>query len=1363
MLRYERGADGIWQPAGRYDVGFYDRKNEGPPYVRAGAAGGAAFGMGYDASGRIDPARPDSFVWMAGDGLCAPDGPCLDPASGTESDASQVTGLQGQDAATFEAVVPDAAFQPYPAPGPAYPATGPSRSYMIDVDASGTPTSEALARNDATRVGDVVVFQQAAEKPDLQIVKRAIDPACHAGGDCRFLVTITNVGEVPYSGPLTVSDTPAEGAELTVPPSDWTCKSPFAGFTECSHDPVDLAPGAEISFEVAVRVPTWWSRPVFENCVDLTTPGAGEDARTYNNHACGYGPTAEPGTTYYAPDLRLSKFGIGQCDWTGECWFVVRITNVGAASYSGPLGFHDAIGYPGATLVGWGPGPGWMCGPPGGSDFTCTHAPVTLGPGDFREVLLRVGAPPPTPGHTHVGNCGWIDWGGGPGDYNPGNEYDCAAVSRFPPGFPDATAMLDVRKEATDVCTDGAGPGGGWACHFVMRVTNVGGAPFFGPIEISDTPTDPAATFISVTAPWTCVPGAGAAGTQTCTRPGVPGGLQPGESAILWMALEMPAAVALPGTLENCATVASDHNGDGIAEDHTSCATSQICHAGLGGDCPPDLSILKGITSLDPCFPGLPCRFVVRVHNIGHLVYHGPVDVTDTPQPGAGPLTIVSAPAGAVCVAAGANHLCSYPGDMAPGSELVYLMDFLIPPGYPATSFENCASIPVGLENIVTSNDNDCSTAFVPFPDMGPGGSTECKRGEDCTLPLGMKNFGLLPFVGTAGVRGVLSPAVPIVSITPETSGVTCSITGVGTYECLGHNLTVQPGESAKWSAVIHIAEDFPADQITHTKDMVWPDRKVKDKRPENDRNVSIITIEGPQEPTPPTPTRVHDLKVEKRGEASCRVGQPCHFTVVVTNVGEDSYLGEVVISDDGLPSARLTSYSRPWTCLGSGGHFSCTHPSTTLAPGESITLTLSFTTDALTATAIDNCATLHWTDTSRLRAVQQRLNELGFAAGEPDGKLGPQTRRAIMDYQESVHVPATGEVDNTLMARCTSCGHRRHQRRKRPQLCSRHLRADVQCDHVHRRPGDQQSMRLPAEQRASAGRHQCLPLRAPARSPARAARCRTTSASARRGTEVRRLAANMFGCVPVITCKGGKVENNQCVCPTGTEVQQVSRNAYACMPVPPSITCRNGTVRNNECVCPRGLVVEQTGRNDYRCVKPQPQITCKGGKIDNNQCICPRGTEVQRVGPNAFACAPVRPTITCAGGTVRNNECVCRRGMVSEQTGPNAYRCVRPQPQITCKGGKVDNDQCICPRGTEVRQVGRNAFACVKPPPQIRCSGGTVQNNQCVCPRGMEARRIGDNLYRCVKSQAQTPQVTPSAPTRQQFQLMVPQRQVPQ
>ena len=47
---------------------------------------------------------------------------------------------------------------------------------------------------------------------------------------------------------------------------------------------------------------------------------------------------------------------------------------------------------------------------------------------------------------------------------------------------------------------------------------------------------------------------------------------------------------------------------------------------------------------------------------------------------------------------------------------------------------------------------------------------------------------------------------------------------------------------------------------------------------------------------------------------------------------------------------------------------------------------------------------------------AQAMLNERGFNVGTPDGVIGPQTRKAISEFQRSAGIPVTGEVDKNLL-----------------------------------------------------------------------------------------------------------------------------------------------------------------------------------------------------------------------------------------------------------------------------------------------------------------------------------------------------------
>ena len=50
------------------------------------------------------------------------------------------------------------------------------------------------------------------------------------------------------------------------------------------------------------------------------------------------------------------------------------------------------------------------------------------------------------------------------------------------------------------------------------------------------------------------------------------------------------------------------------------------------------------------------------------------------------------------------------------------------------------------------------------------------------------------------------------------------------------------------------------------------------------------------------------------------------------------------------------------------------------------------------------------------IQRAQASLNERGFDVGAPDGKIGPKTKKAIMEFQRSAGIPVTGKVDKSLL-----------------------------------------------------------------------------------------------------------------------------------------------------------------------------------------------------------------------------------------------------------------------------------------------------------------------------------------------------------
>ncbi len=1355
VLRYELGETGAWQGAGRYDVGYYDRGESGPPYIRAGAAGGVSFGMGYRENGDVDPGQPDSFVWMSGDGLCSPQGQCFDSSANTHDDGSEVSGLQGQAARPYEAFEPVTAFRPYPAPGPVTPSTGPDSAFMVDVDvntdANGDYSEESRTRNDATRVGDVAVFQPlpadgelmpvdegpvVAEWPDglpeegwipapppddgwflpppfpldTDLAIRKTGPAqCQEGVECTYVIRIRNVGSVAYTGPLAISDTMPAGATLASTSPGWHCVPGGATFRCITNAPAILVPGATAAIEVNILLPADVPGPSVQNCtnIDWFEMGTDDGPGDGNDDDCVTTPVTQ------GFDLGIEKIGPVQCAENADCTFHVAVTNFGPGEFSGPLALRDIMPA-GATFVA-AVGSGGTCTPSGG-DVNCLTGNITLPSGANTGLIIRIHLPGGIAGGT-ITNCTEINWAAmtsndGAADVHP--DSDCHTVNVIGgAGFFD----LSIAKRGPAHCNAGGD------CEYEITIANLGPDDYTGELHIQDNPPTPGLTYTGVAGPgWGC----GAAVPVNCNQAGGPHTLHPGDTRTMHITLHFPNPVA-SNPVFNCVEfrwgapgMPMDDNpapGAGDASDQN-CAVTLV-----------DTGFDAEVTKTGPadCYEGAACDFTVSVTNNGPGAIDGIMAITDTLPAGAtlegvdGPFFCNSAAPGTVT--------CFLTGPIASGATDDITVHTRLPDPVAGNTVENCASIDwstmppawiVGTH--YTSDDNAandgpaCATVHVLAADLAPWGATTCQLGSSCPIEVQVDNRGGRQFQGAAGLHGMLDPAVTISSIESQTPGFACNVTGTGQYECEGSNLMLKPGASAKIRMVLEIPADFPHRRIIHRKEMIWPDQQVKDDKPENDRHTSTIMIIQPEEPqeeakqpeepqeeqpqpVEPTPppavtAEVPDLSVEKSaGQGRCNAGQPCDFRVTITNNGSASYVGPLRVSDVTDPPGRLMSSGpRPWRCGARGGGYDCTHPATTLAPGESVDLSLTIAAGrGNRARSLRNCASLAWNIADQVRAVQIALNRLGFSAGRPDGRVGPNTRGAVRQFQESAGLPATGRIDEALL---------------------RHLFASW---------GDGDGN--------AANDNSCVTigLDQPVQPPP--------------------VAEPPLACPP-----GYAAYRNRNQVPRSSEVLRRTRGnqvLYCARPLPRAETCPPGfrqvSRQRAKDLVRQGWDIRQVG--NLMCARPveRPALQCPGGyKPYPNRNRIPRGYEVQ---------------------TVRGNGQVlyCARPRPQAETCPSGYRQVNRQ-----------RAKALVQQGWEIRQVG--SLMCARPGRQVtptqptrpNCTGGRVwdaRRNSCVCPGNT---RWDPKRNRCLQPQVLRPQVQPQVqqPQRQpqvinpQLQLIVPRVQ---
>lgn len=924
VLAYERDDKGVWQLKGRYDIGHYDRKNDGQPFLRANGSGGVDYGYGYGVEWHIDTARPDETVWMTGGTLCSPHGPCFSPDIGRSEDGSYVSGAQGTPVAAIEKLLPAEATKPYPAAGVPYPATGPLQSYIFDtdenLDADGNVIMAELTRNDATKVGDIEIYETCekekaeveepplveetpeieeppvvvetppeADIPDLEKVKTG--PAqCVAGGICPFTITITNRGPGVWSGPLQELDTLPPGALLWDyrPQPDWLCAQ-VAGTdnVNCLHTWVTLNPGDSVTLEVAVLLPAGVFGPV-ENCVqDVWLP-----SRDPNDPA-----------VILALEQALNSFGypVGPID-----------------------GVLDVVTMNGIMVL-----------------QADNGLPVTGVPD---QVLID---------QLFGGSAGL------PGDANPANDMSCHTVivvpqpaqpaapppaqpPAAPPPAPGAPPDIQVRKEQTG---DQCGPGR--ECTFRLTFVNQGPGEWRGVPEIVDT-LPAGATLV---APASAVGCSQAGNTVTCRYPDQVT-LPPNNPGWVTITVRMPDA--LPAGAENCAEL-----GPTIAATDPNPGNNRHCIPIEAVS--PDLQARK-FQRTGRCLPGGLCDFEVWFANRGPGEWTGMPKIVDVLPQGA---TFVAATAPAICSQSGRTLTCRYPRPitLAAGARGRVLITVRMPRNLQAGA-RNCVSIPdrVNPGDPDRSNDRQCIPVRVappPVPDIHIRKfqiDERCEPGADCKFDLWFINRGPGPWTGEPQLVDELPAGAKLKSGSAQWR---CQQDGRN-LTCAHDKITLPPGRGIKATVTVGLPPDLPPNARNCVRNEGDGDSR-RDPVPQNNEScVTIVTTAHPEpepphpeepapaepapEPHAPPPAEPAETRVEKKQLGPCRPGHSCLFELTFINKGPGTWSGKAKLSDL-LPdaSAKLGSWSpSTWQCAQNGAAIGCEHSGATVARNERLSVTMS-------------------------------------------------------------------------------------------------------------------------------------------------------------------------------------------------------------------------------------------------------------------------------------------------------------------------------------------------------------------------------------------------------------------------------------
>jgi hypothetical protein len=415
----------------------------------------------------------------------------------------------------------------------------------------------------------------AGEKTNLKITKTA-EPICTdkvGHFDCRYLVTVTNLGPATFNGSFKIDETIPAGTTATfVGGAKWTCSN--AAPYSCTHDPDVLPQGASRHVHVTVKVPKNLADDLTcqaMNKVVIAEPAAPGDQNTDATDDTAEASATIPGTAQQCPDLKLSNLKIKKTEATGqycpivggnwECKFNITVQNFGKPM-NNEVRFIDALapGAPVGTTVSFQTPGNWQCNPAFFPLFVCRSANPGLQHMEKAEIKATVKIPIAPTLQCSIKNTALISKPVAPAAQNTfGGDDSSDATAYFeavapmngnpfcvhPPGPPPSPAKTEANLTISKTAGTSTVTASGQNTPFVITVTNTGPGVYAGPIVVREKlPGEPVNA--SWNAPWVCEGQtmAGQPNDALCAHPAV--GLDPGKSVTLNLDVEMPNSYIAP-------------------------------------------------------------------------------------------------------------------------------------------------------------------------------------------------------------------------------------------------------------------------------------------------------------------------------------------------------------------------------------------------------------------------------------------------------------------------------------------------------------------------------------------------------------------------------------------------------------------------------------------------------------------------------------------------------------------------------------------------------------------------------------------------------------------------------------------------
>jgi Putative peptidoglycan binding domain/Domain of unknown function DUF11 len=996
------------------------------------AAGGVSLGHGYGEDGEIDGAACMATLWATGDAL-------------GKTDDEGVDGLVGQRATSFEEQPDRSVYLRILEPGDEQRA-GLMGDIEIFTDCAGVPVAELPDYEAPDCPGDPRCLPpiEELEGPDLELVKIAQGERCKKGQACRFTVLVRNVGSEAYYGPITFEDTNTNDDKLQSygPTPPWTCAAGDFIAAFCRHGDAYIEPGDGIAVDLTFTIPEDWTRPTYRNCAQLSWAawqGFG-DINPDNDESCDWAPVCQPGEPGCGPDLLIEQVTSGLCEFDGFCRITTRITNVGGQDYSGPLSFEVADFTPGLVLQNYDSAAEWSCGATGAENYQCYSGPVTLRPGESREVAVSLAKPPENEGDA-ARQCVSLRLPPGADDGNAYNNYACADLQLCREG---SDCPADLAISFGSYCA--AAQGGGATCYFNTWVTNRGAQPFpLTPNAISIVNDfGSGLTFTGLQTPFQLCESLGAgSGKGKCTS------IQQDDAADLSLPPGRRVSVRyrydVSGLTEpvrqNCAKIdwAEGQTDLNDANDEH-CAPVRLCRAQADG-CPVDLVVdgNRGPT----CLRGYDCSVNTSlVYNAGNAPFAGSFTATMSTIPGLAPTAPqivrgLGQPVGQCAVAGNGQINCAsgqttIPPRGEPGAYLYGAATYAIPGDFARDSAEICLELTaVNGPDADKDNNRHCVQAMIIDPPQAASIEVEpgidlavtkrllgsCRRaGATCRYRITVANEGGKAFSGDVTIADVMSPATA--RFEKAAGPWNCRREGMGRAYCVRQDVELQPGAQQRFDVSFAMAQDA-AGEIENCARMEAVDG---DSNAENDQACVTVSIDEEAEPEPPAEAKL-DLAISLKGSPNCKTRQKCNAQVTVRNVGEAQFSGPLTVHHGFNNTWFRPSGGADWTCsYGRRPTMRCTNANLVLAPGGSASYRAKFVPNFVSKNAKNHCVTIDWAHggggAEQTRQAQAKLNQLGFDAGTVDGQWGARSQNALKAYQKSQGLRPTGNLDSTTVRR---------------------------------------------------------------------------------------------------------------------------------------------------------------------------------------------------------------------------------------------------------------------------------------------------------------------------------------------------------